>query len=112
MTEDDIIARVAVEQLLERLPPVHAELLRMAARLEQPEDYVGPWPPTFVDIGRHIGEKYEGRALSESTVRYRRDACYRFLRGEDTQIRRKPSVTAENGMGTRLIGDYEPGSSA
>lgn len=80
MTEDELLNQITVEQVLRKLPPHHAELLRMIERIEQPTDYTGPWPATYEQIGVFIGLKYEGRTLSEATVRYRRDACYRMLR--------------------------------
>jgi hypothetical protein len=87
MTEDDMLNRITVEQLLNRLPPHHAELIRMIEKIDQPLDYTGPWPATYEDIGVFIGVKYEGRPLSEATVRYRRDACYRFLRQSTAMAR-------------------------
>jgi hypothetical protein len=51
MTEDDMLNRITVEQLLNRLPPHHAELIRMIEKIDQPLDYTGPWPATYEDIG-------------------------------------------------------------
>lgn len=76
MNESAHLDTIAIATELARLRPWERDMVVMITGYEQPEDYAGPWPATYAHIGRYIGEKYEGRALSEAAIRYRRDQLY------------------------------------
>lgn len=92
--EDEVLTRLTVDALLKPLEAADRELLRMVFLVEQPLGYMGPWPPTFADIGRYIGIKYEGRPLSEAAIRYRRTAVLAQIRSERGPLRRIPKKEA------------------
>lgn len=85
--EDEILNRIAAEQTLERLSPEHADMLRILFEIERPADWEYGWPPTYDAVGKYIGLKYQGRVLSESTMRLRfRQLCpYATPRRKRTQ---------------------------
>lgn len=103
MLEDEIINRLAIETALVSLPAHDRDLIIMVFAYDKPSDYKGPWPANLTHIGQYIGVKYKGRALSEATVRNRRDAILSSWqiareRGESPEIagnRRKSKTTAE-----------------
>jgi hypothetical protein len=95
--EDTILTRVALEHALAPLEERDRVMLLMVFRVEFPDEYRGPLPPTYQDIADYIGRKYEGEALAEATIRYRRDALLAVLRGERRALRRTTSSpTAKN----------------
>jgi hypothetical protein len=55
--------------------------------IEFPDDW-GARPVTFTTIGEYIGIKFEGAALSEAAIRYRRDVLLQRLRGGLRRSRR------------------------
>jgi hypothetical protein len=72
MNEDRIIASVAVEQLLAMLPTEQERvMISLYYGIHEPDDYAGPWPPTFASVAQYIGKRFGDGALPESTVRYR-----------------------------------------
>lgn len=73
MTEDEMLDRVTLWQLLAPLPVYDREMLLLIYHVGRPEAYTGTWPPTLTDIGLYIGTRYGPRPLSEAAVRYRRD---------------------------------------
>ena len=77
MNEDQILTKVAAEAMLDKLIPADRDMMVLIFRIQQPDDWDGPWPPRFEDIGRYIGMKYEGVSLSEAAIRYRRDVLLR-----------------------------------
>lgn len=72
-------------------------MMLLVYQVFQPEDWVGRWPPKFEDIGRYIGLKYEGAALSEAAIRYRRDAIVKMYQGTRGHLRRTPRLGLPNG---------------
>ena len=85
--EDDVLAEIDVEQCLKRLSPSDRLLIEMSFSLRCPDDYKGPWPSTFGDIGRFLGLKFGDRPMSEATIRYRRTEILSFLRGARGPLR-------------------------
>jgi hypothetical protein len=71
MIEDEILARVSVDQALRRFSPEQAEMLKLIYAIDQPADWTFPWPPVYETIGRYLGQKYHGRDLRECTIRQR-----------------------------------------
>ena len=114
MSEDQLLARIDIEQALSRLEPANRALILLVYRVEKPVDWGNRrWPPTFEDIGHYIGMKFEGAPLSEATIRYRRDALKRMWRGERGELRKnsrkidlsKGAVTQESAQkGVRQVG--------
>lgn len=96
VTEDQLLNIVAVEQLLARLEEPDRLMLRMIYHLDHPDDYEGPWPATYTDIGVYVGTRYEGQPLSEAAIRYRRDVLLAVLRGERGPLRRNAAGNPKN----------------
>lgn len=69
--EDEILARVSVEQALAKYTPEQADMLRLLFAIEQPADWPFAWPPVYETIGKYLGQKYHGRDLRECTIRQR-----------------------------------------
>jgi hypothetical protein len=90
MDEDQILTQIVVDAKLAELPLAHREMICLIYRLHpQPDDWdLGRWPPTYEDVGTYIGRKFEGKALSEAAIRYRRDAILEMWRGERGELRR------------------------
>lgn len=88
MDEDAILTSIDLERALATEHPADREMILMVFRIEVPSDYVGPWPPKYEDIGRHIGTKFEGAPLSEAAIRYRRDVMLARWRGIRGSLRR------------------------
>lgn len=86
-SENEMLARVSVEQVLARLNEADRVMLNMIYEIEFPEDW-GNLPVTYTNIGAYIGKRFEGKALSEAAIRYRRDVLIRVLRGERGELRR------------------------
>lgn len=72
MSEDRILLQVSITQALDRLnDPETRDMVALYYEIIDPDDYVGPWPPTFVSVGEYVGEKYGDGPVAESTIRYR-----------------------------------------
>lgn len=93
MDEDTILTRVTIEAELEKLHPAERAMMLLIYKIDQPEDWTGPWPPKYEAIGRYIGLKFEGRPLSEAAIRYRRDAVLGVWKGTRGKLRRNRKVT-------------------
>lgn len=87
LTEDEMLDRVAVQQVLAVLSEPDRIMMKMVFGLEYPADW-GNRQPTFTTIGHYIGMRFEGEPLSEAAIRYRRDVLLRRLRGEREGLRR------------------------
>lgn len=85
--EDELLDRIAVEQVLAKLSPADRTMMLMIFGIAFPDDW-GNRPTTFTSIGEYIGLKYEGVVLKEATIRYRRDVILKILRGERGGLRR------------------------
>lgn len=72
MNEDRVLLEVSMRQLIERLEKeADRAMVLLYYQLEDPVDYVGPWPPTFASVADYIGRKFGAGPLAESTIRYR-----------------------------------------
>lgn len=87
--DDEVLNRVTVEQQLARLEPESRTVLSLVFKIDQPTDWVAPWPPTYAAIGVYIGLKFRNRPLSEAAIRYIRDEALAELRGERPDGRRR-----------------------
>lgn len=87
MTEDDILIAIDIERALAMLSPRERMMMEIISGYLQPEDWDMPWPARFEDIGRYIGLKFDGKVISEATVRYRRDQVKAMWRGERQGLR-------------------------
>lgn len=85
--EDVLLNRVAATDLLSRLAAADRCMMAMIYQIELPEDW-GNRPVTYTTIGEYVGQKFEGKSLAESTIRYRHDEIVKMLRGERGEIRR------------------------
>jgi hypothetical protein len=88
VTEDDLLAGIAVEQALNRLADPEARaVLSLVFGIACPPDWdQGParrWPPPYSAIGRYIGKKFRNGPITEAAVRYIRDRALSELRGEE-----------------------------
>lgn len=100
MTEDEILTRVTLEAVLATLMPADRVLLSLVYQLDRPADYAGVWPPTYVDVGAYVGLRFEGRVLSESAIRYRRDVIIALLRRERGPLRRLDAEMPQKSLET------------
>lgn len=79
---DEVLDRLTVEALLERLPEEHSLILRLTFGLEYPQDWPWPesrWPPIHSEVGWYVGNRLRGRPISEATVRYIRASAIEEL---------------------------------
>ena len=85
--EDIILNQIAVEDHLKKLRKGDRELILLYFYLWIPSDwpYTHPSDPAY--IGKYIGKKYEGKALSEAAVRYRKKQILKYLAGENVTLR-------------------------
>lgn len=80
--EEQLLNRIAVEQLLVTLSAEHRLVLELVFGLRYPKDWPWPdsaWPPTYSAIGWYVGNKMRGKPLSEAAIRYIRTAAIRKL---------------------------------
>jgi len=80
--EDEVLNRIAVEQLLVTLSHEHRLVLELVFGLRYPSDWPWPnasWPPTYAAIGHYVGLQIRGRPLSEAAIRYRRFVALKKL---------------------------------
>jgi hypothetical protein len=71
--DDEILDRVTVGALLERLPDEPRLVLSLTFGLECPNDWPWDqfrWPPIYSEVGWYVGQRLRGRPISEATVRY------------------------------------------
>lgn len=80
--ETELLNKIAIEQALALLTPAERDMMVMVAAYSVPEGYTGAWPPTLTDIGRFIGETYDGAPLSEAAIRLRRDKVSAKMRAQ------------------------------
>lgn len=78
--EDQILDQITVAQYLRELTPERREILLLAYRVTQPDDWTETWPPRYAAIGRYIGRRYRGKPLSEASIRYIRKVAIRQIR--------------------------------
>jgi hypothetical protein len=72
MNEDQVLLQISMRQLIDKLPAEEDRaMVGLYYQLDNPTDYVGPWPPTFASVASYIGTKYGQGPLAESTIRYR-----------------------------------------
>lgn len=77
MMDDEL----TVAQLVSKLPPEMADVIRLTFRIEMPDDWPFPWPPVFSTIGVYLGMKYRnGKALSDGSVRYIRNKALAMMK--------------------------------
>lgn len=88
MNEDQMLTEITAEAVLGRLSAADRAMIRLIFGFERPDDWVGPWPARYSDIGRYIGTRYESGPLSEAAIRYRRDVVLQQLRGSRGPLRR------------------------
>jgi len=62
-------------------------MVLLVYELERPVDWTYAWPPRLTDIGKYIGLTFDGRTLSESTIRYRQQALEDMWRGKRGPLR-------------------------
>lgn len=86
--ENIIIDRIAIEDALEALPPEHCAMIKLMYGWDCPADWTGSWPPKITEIGTYIGNKYEGKPLSEAAMRYRHKVIKRYWKKERGMLRR------------------------
>lgn len=82
MSEDGVLNRVAVAQLLATLAEEPRVVLELTFGLTYPEDWPWPdanWPPTYAAVGFYVGNRFRGKPLSEAAIRYIRNAAMRHL---------------------------------
>lgn len=80
--EEELLNRIAVEQLLVTLSAEHRLVLELVFGLRHPSDWPwanAAWPPTYAAIGWYVGEKMRGKPLSEAAIRYIRTAALKKL---------------------------------
>ena len=80
--EEDLLNRIAVEQLLVTLSEEHRLVVELSFGLRHPQDWPwanASWPPTYAAIGWYVGQKMRGKPLSEAAIRYIRTAAIRKL---------------------------------
>lgn len=80
--EEELINRIAVEQMLVTLSAEHRLVVELVFGLRHPPDWPWPnsnWPPTYAAIGWYVGQKMRGKPLSEAAIRYIRTAAVRKL---------------------------------
>jgi hypothetical protein len=80
--EDELINRIAVEQLLSTLSAEHRLVLELVFGLRHPPDWPWDpqvWPPTYASIGWYVGNRMRGKPLSEAAIRYIRTAAIKKL---------------------------------
>jgi hypothetical protein len=71
--DDEVLDRVTVVSLLDRLPDEPRLVLSLTFGLECPEDWPWDqfrWPPIYSEVGWYVGHRLRGRPISEATVRY------------------------------------------
>jgi hypothetical protein len=80
--EEELLNRIAVQQLLVTLSAEHRLVLELVFGLRYPEDWPWPeasWPPTYAAIGWYVGQRMRGKPLSEAAIRYIRTAAIKKL---------------------------------
>ena len=80
--EEELLNRIAVEQLLDTLSAEHRLVLELVFGLRYPPDWPwesSVWPPTYASIGWYVGHKMRGKPLSEAAIRYIRTAALKKL---------------------------------
>jgi hypothetical protein len=74
-------------------------VLSLVYGLECPSDWDPEerWPPTYKAVGKYVGLKFRGEALSEATIRYREACALEELNPalQLTRKRRRKSESAE-----------------
>lgn len=70
----NVIDKVAIEQVLAKLSPEDRELVTLIYRYELPEGYGSTFPRNLAEVGRLWGIKWFGIPFSEAAIRYKRDA--------------------------------------
>lgn len=99
MSEDGVIVRVTVEQLLEQLVPEQRLVVELTFGLTYPTDWPWPdasWPPTYAAVGWYVGNRFRGKPLSEAAIRYMRTTALRQMRELETGIRENTGRTRKN----------------
>lgn len=84
MSEDGVLNRVTVAQLLATLADEPRVVIELTFGLTYPEDWPWPdatWPPTYAAVGFYVGNRFRGKPLSEAAIRYIRNAALRHLHG-------------------------------
>ncbi len=82
MSEDGVLNRVAVAQLLATLADEPRMVLELTFGLTYPDNWPWPdaaWPPTYAAVGFYVGTHFRGKPLSEAAIRYIRNAALRQL---------------------------------
>ncbi len=73
MEENEVLNRVAVEQLLAGIEAQDRLVIELTYGLMVPKDWPWPiqrWPPTFAEIGWYVGMHFRNKPLSEASIRY------------------------------------------
>lgn len=97
MSADEIIDKLAIEEALSQLPEDERAIMEMVYHYRRPDDYEGVWPPNHTQVGVYVGLKYHGKALSESTIRNRRNSIIERWKfgGKSQPARRKYTKNAK-----------------
>lgn len=80
--EDELLNRIAVEQLLDGLSDEHRLVVELVFGIRHPTDWPwrdASWPPTYATIGWYVGQRMRGKPLSEAAIRYIRTAAIKKL---------------------------------
>lgn len=85
--EDRVLARIDLERALRKLEESERVMMLLLYEVERPDDWPYVWPPRPADVGRYLGNRFVGRPLAESTVRYRAAAVESMWRGERGPLR-------------------------
>lgn len=102
--DDDVLDRVTVAALLERLPEEHRLVLSLTFGIEYPTDWPWPesrWPPIHSEVGWYVGNRLRGRPISEATVRYIRTNALMELQRivtKPAQIGKKRRIHVRKGL--------------
>lgn len=100
-TEDDVLDRVTVYALLNRLPDEPRLILILVFGLECPADWPwerSRWPPIYSEIGWYVGHKLRGRPISEATVRYIKGNALQELQEMLPNPQKSPDRTKVHGF--------------
>jgi DNA-directed RNA polymerase specialized sigma24 family protein len=74
--EEEALDKMSVEWLMQHLSPEERDIVYLWAV----EDY------NFDEIGQVVGQKYYGKAMLGTTVRYRKDKIMRTLRALKEEV--------------------------
>jgi hypothetical protein len=78
--ESTLLDKIAIEMALDRLSPLDRAFVVLRFAYDLPDDYAGPWPPYYADIGAYVGRHYLGKRLQDRQIRNRVNNAIALLR--------------------------------